>query len=772
MNKLLTALFIFISLTIFSQTDFSDNWEDFYSYNNVKDFVKVDTKIYAIVDNAVFIYDTQTQENTKISSIQGLSGETTSSIHYNETFNRIVIGYTTGLIEVINENKSIHVSNDIERLTITGSKQINHIYEFGNKLYISTPFAIVEYDIENLAFGDTFFIGNGSSTVNILQTSVFQDTLFAVTENGIYYADVNNPFLIDFNNWQQPLGSFAGNFNAITTFGDKLFTSKGNTLFEIQLPNSVINITTFSNSVINIKATDTFLNITTQDASFTFDENLIQVDTTSSTTEFDFSLNNSFAVDQTIYLATSEFGILSKPFQSNEFQEIHPEGPQFNDAFSIEVNQNNLWVVYGGYNGSYNFTFNNKGFGHFNGTEWINTIFSPDLDFRILVDISIDINHENRVFLSSYDRGLFEVIDDEIVNHFHELNSGLELWEFADTFLPDGVVISGTVFDDQGNLWVADPFTGSKIKKFDTNGNWSNFSIDDIIDGNRGLGEISIDKSGNKWLASRDYGAIIFNENGELRKTLSNEVDKGNLPDKTVKAIIADRNNRIWIGTNKGLRVFSGAGSVFEAETYQANPILIQLEGGTGEEQAEELLGDQPINTIAIDGADNKWFGTNNSGVLGTNPSGQVSLNKFNTANSPLPSNQILKIRVDNSTGKVYFLTAKGIVAFNNNVAPFGDGLGETYAYPNPSTSDNEFVTIDGRNGTHLPRGTNVKILDSAGYLVHETNVVEGQEIKGGKVIWNKRNLAGSSVASGIYIVLLTLPDKSETSITKIAIIR
>ncbi|HFS67044.1 MAG TPA: hypothetical protein ENK67_02410, partial [Flavobacteriia bacterium] len=129
------------------------------------------------------------------------------------------------------------------------------------------------------------------------------------------------------------------------------------------------------------------------------------------------------------------------------------------------------------------------------------------------------------------------------------------------------------------------------------------------------------------------------------------------------------------------------------------------------------------------------------------------------------------KIKVDNSTGKVYFATSNGIVAFNANVAPFGDQLSTTYAYPNPATKNDEFITIDGLNGKHLPRGTNVKILDSAGYLVYETNVVEGQELKGGKVIWNKRNLSGNSVASGVYIVLLTLPDTGETSVTNLAII-
>ena len=97
--------------------------------------------------------------------------------------------------------------------------------------------------------------------------------------------------------------------------------------------------------------------------------------------------------------------------------------------------------------------------------------------------------------------------------------------------------------------------------------------------------------------------------------------------------------------------------------------------------------------------------------------------------------------------------------------------LDEVYAYPNPVLKQHNFVTIDGRNGTHLPKGTNVKILDTAGYLVYETNIEEGQELQGGKVVWNKTNLAGRKVASGIYIVLLTTKDGEEVSSTKIAIV-
>ena len=90
MRKTIFLICLFCCVSIQSQTDYSDNWEDFFSYTNVKDFIKVDDIIYAVADNAVFTYNTQNQEIKKLSSVQGLSGETTSAIHYNKTYSRAI----------------------------------------------------------------------------------------------------------------------------------------------------------------------------------------------------------------------------------------------------------------------------------------------------------------------------------------------------------------------------------------------------------------------------------------------------------------------------------------------------------------------------------------------------------------------------------------------------------------------------------------------------------------------------------------------------------
>ena len=158
MKKIINVVTFLFFIGAWSQTDYSNSWEDFYSYNNVKDFVKVDTKIYALVDNAIFIYDTSTSGISKMSSVNGLSGEIATSIHYNISFQRLAIGYANGLLEIIDTNGEITIAPDIANFPLATEKSILNITEYNDVLYLSTSFAIVVYDIGNLVFGDTYFI--------------------------------------------------------------------------------------------------------------------------------------------------------------------------------------------------------------------------------------------------------------------------------------------------------------------------------------------------------------------------------------------------------------------------------------------------------------------------------------------------------------------------------------------------------------------------------------------------------------------------------------
>ena len=774
MRKLLFLFFISLNAASLAQIDYSDSWEDFFSYNNVKDVVKQGDILYALSDNAIFTYDFQTDQTRKISSVQGLSGETTTSFYFDSTTNRIIIGYKNGLVEIIDEDGSITISADILNFNQSGAKSINHIFQFENKLYLSTSFAIVEYDAGELEFGDTFFIGEGSTDVNVNQITVFNGLIYAATNSGIYYADVTNPNLIDFNSWTR-IQFGTNQFSSITVYNGKLFTAMNTDLFEIQNIDELSLRGDYTQSIINLKSSSTNLSITFDDSYIVLDTELSQVLQGSTSTEFRYNLNNVFAQNNELFLATQQFGVLLSSFGSPEaFVEIHPEGPVSNDVFSLTAQNNHLWVAYGGYTPTFAPVRRRLGYTHFNGETWFTAPYDTQNPFPDFVDVTLDPNDPNRAYISSFGSssllnsfevgGLFEVQDNEIINYYNNLNSPLE--DITTNPLNVTIRLSSSKFDRNGNLWVTNIGVPTELKKF-SGGSWSSFDISEAKpQSDFGLTELSVDRNNSIWIGTRGSGLVVFNENGNRLRGLTTSPTQGSLPNSKVNTVAVDRDNRIWIGTIAGMVVFNNASGVFDADIVDAQPVII-LEDGV----ARRLLGEQNVTSIKVDGANNKWFGTDNGGVIYTNPNGQATIATFNTQNSPLPSDKIVKIAVDVSTGKVYFATNRGIVAYNSSVEPFGDELGEVYAYPNPVRKFHNNVTITGRDGNGLPRGTNVKIIDVSGNLVFETNVLEGQQLQGGKVVWDKTNLSGKQVASGVYIVLLSNDDATQTSITKIAII-
>lgn len=772
MKNCIVFIFAFFSLNLFSQTDFSTDWEDFFSYNNVKEIIIEDDLAFALTDNAFFTYNTASKEVVKFSSVQGLSGEATSTFFYSKQYKRLVIGYESGLLEIIDEDGTIKVAADIKNFNQAGSKSINAIAGNGKTLYLATPFAIVEYDVENLEFGDTFFIGNGSSEVAVNDIALNNNKIYAATVNGIFEADATNNTLIDFNNWTQNFSNLS--FSKIQIFNNKAYASNGRNLFEVNGSNRTL-VKSFNASIKDIKASGSTIFVTA-DKGFLLNTSFVETYSTPTLPSFNYSLSSFLVKNNIAYLATEEFGILKGTLNNVNYEEIHPEGPLSNDIFAIDVHKKNLWVVYGGFDNTFAPLGFRKGFSHFTGETWLNypnTLQNPLPD---LVHVTIDKSKENSVFISAMGSttdinsrltgGLVHVENDVIANFYNQNNSALQDILVNNPSIAT-IRTNGSAFDRDGNLWITNIGVSSKLKKLSPDGNWTSYNINSQIFNTAaiGLNDLVVDNTNTVWVATRRNGVIAFNENNNQITSLTENAANGNLPNLNVKSLASDSSNRIWIGTTTGLVVLNNAANVFNTNIKEARPVIFEEEG-----IAKRLLDDQPVNVITVDGAQNKWFGTD-SGVIQTNATGLVTLTTLNTENSPLPSNKITDIKIDETTGKVFIATDKGMLSYNSRVAPFGEELTEVYAYPNPVLAKHQTVTIDGRNGNHLPRGTNVKILDISGRLVFESNVIEGQETQGGKVVWNKRNLAGKKVASGVYIVVLSNEDNSENTTTKIAIV-
>lgn len=783
MIKRICVILILISPYLGFTQDFSNFWEGHYSYLNIKDVSQGNGKLYAAAENAVFVYDPVTLEMKKISTINGLSGEIISQIHYSELYELLVIGYENGLMEIVfdNDDDVLSVIDILEKPTIPPTqKRINHFNEYNGYVYISTDYGISVYDLARLEFGDTYFIGNGGAQIQVTQTTIFNEFIYVscLDGNGIKKALVSSPDLVDFNEWQSIR---PGNYLAIESLNEKLFTTRADRRFYEVINDALNELTQFDLRPVDVRSTDSYMVVTLSDNVFVYDidfNNIIQITVDENfVTEF----TSATVINETVYIGTIDFGVLEYDLNNQlEIVEIHPEGPLLNNSFSIKAKQNNLWLTYG----DYSLTFSQaplreRGLSHLNGNnEWNNIPYDSVLGARNLNKIAINPFNFSQVFVSSFQDGLLEINNDTPTILYNEDNSGLESLVLPSNPNFKSIRQCASNFDRNGILWTMTGRVDRPLKSYDpSTGQWQGYDftslIQDGLTGEWGYDEIVIDNNGNKWIGGYYYGLIGFNETNNGTQLTSLRGEEQNMPSDFVTALALDNSNQIWIGTTNGLRVLYNTSNFFTDSNVQAESIIILEEG-----VPQELLFQQFVSDIEVDGSNNKWVATIGSGVFYFSSDGQVTIFHFTIDNSPLPSNNIIDMSIDDATGEVFIATDKGLVSYRAGGTEPQDNFENTFIYPNPVRPT--FNIIEDKvkiNG--LSENVNVKILDIEGNLVAEAESNTNKrysgynlEIDGGVAFWNGKNLSNNVVRSGVYLVMLYDLDTFETKVLKVMVIR
>ena len=784
-KSVLTLIFIVISQFVIGQ-DFSDSWVGHFSYLDIKDLSQGTSKVFGAAENAIFIYDTQTNEIQELSTVNGLSGETISNIHYVEENGLLLIGFENGLIQIYFEsNQEVKTVVDIvDKPTIpSDKKRINHFNIYNGYAYISTNYGISLYDINNLEFGDTYFIGANGAQVIVNQTTIFEDRIHVATENGIYNADVNNPNLIDYQQWSF---SFANlNWVGIQSVNNRLFVARNNTLLYEIVSNSLNLLENYSGLIQDIRNFEDKLIVTTLDEVHVYNTDMF-VEIALVVPNLDFQTKFSSATinsEDEIFIGTKDqvnlgkpgFGVLNTTIIDTEvFEEIHPESPLSNKFFQIRYQSNQLWATHGGHSISYNFNggVRQSGISHLVEDQWRNITYDSLTTVTerpwYMSYLSINPLNSNEVYIGSYYSGLIERTA-ETLTLYNQDNS---------TIVPFAGALHLTLasnYDPFGDLWVMVGRTHFSLNKF-SNGNWSSYSLQDVIDpanSNLGFSSIEFDPDNNLFIGSHNYGLIGLKENNgnPIIKNIYRE--EANVPSAGITSVILDKQNQIWFGTYKGLRVIYNIDEFFDNPDYQPSEIII-LDDGT----PRELFFQQYVTDIKVDGANNKWVSTLDTGVYYMSSDGQETIYHFTKDNSPLPTNDVLDIEIDNINGFVYFATDQGLVAFNIETSVPDNNLNEAYIYPNPVRPNfninDEKIKIKGITGN-----VNIKITDIEGNLVTEAQTKTNSkfkgynlEIDGGTALWNGKNMSNRTVATGVYMVMISDLDSFETKVLKLMVVR
>jgi len=764
--KQIASIIAVMQVFFLQAQNFENNWTGYFSYASLKSISQGNDKIYAAAENSIFIYDISTQETETISTINGLSGKEITTAYYSENYGLYVVGYKNGLIEIVidGDENILKVVDIREKLTIPpDSKQINHFYEYNDKLYISTGYGISVYNMGALEFGDTYYIGDLGGQIAVTQTTVFGDLIYASTSNnGIKSALVNDENIIDYQEWTT---SSLGGYKGIQTLGTELYVlNNTNILFKQDSDLGFIEIDSFSSSVIDFGVQSNILTITTENTVQAFEEGYNLLAEVNNLMGYDYTLQSGFYFNNIFYLGTSTLGMLVVPESPQEALQVLPAGPLYNQPFSIDASPGQLWVSYGDVDLTFNpFPLTRKGISNFKNEAWKNIKYDSLIDQLGVNDVNdlvyVKINPENPFvsYMSSYQKGLLKLNGQEPSILYNETNSPMDIaLENED----EGIRVYGADFDREQNLWFVQSKIDNGLLKLTPDGQFQTIDISNIIDAESelALSKVAVSRTGYVFFGAVENGLIGYNPITNQFNKIGEGLGSGNLPTTDIKALVFDNQNRLWIGTRKGLRVLYSVGSFFEsgAET-DAQPIII-LEDGV----PQELLFLQSITDIEVDGSNNKWISTATSGVFYLSSNGQETLFRFTSDNSPLPSDNVLDIAIDDSSGKVYFATNDGLVAFNGTSTAARDDLENVYAFPNPVRPNfTGNVTIKG-----LTAKANVKITDITGNLVFETTS------EGGSVQWDTTAFGKYKVASGVYLILITSDDNLQTKVAKIMIIR
>ncbi|KAF2514705.1 type IX secretion system anionic LPS delivery protein PorZ [Flavobacterium foetidum] len=751
---------LFSILFQFCWTQNKLSWQGYFSFNEIKDISQSSNTVFAGSENALFSKNTASNVQKTITTIDGLSGQTIAAIYYSEAFKKTLIGYENGLMIVINEDGSILKKVDIINKQLPSDlKKINHFMEYNGFVYVSCDFGIVQFNLNTMQFGDTYFIGDNGVEVSVRQTAYFNGFIFAATSNGIKRAAIANPNLIDFNRW---ILINSGNWSGVESLDTELVAVNTSGYIHRYNSNTFVGFSQLPQAVVDIRAVNRNLFVTTPQAVYVYNSQMIQNRQITNLQVLDNSLNFTCAtsVGNQIFIGTKEKGLFSSLLTGNAvFENNTPSGPSRNNIFSLDVTSNVLWAVYGDYDTFYNpYPLDSYGVSKYDASGWLAIPYSEVYDAKSIVKILVNPSNENKVYASSFFSGLLRIENDVPNFLFNEKNSGLESLVTTDPNYID-IRVNGTAFDKTGNLWVTNSRVKNGLKVLKPNGQWQSYATSTILNSpeSTNFGNIVIDKNNTKWIATSNNGVIAFNESNNTYKKITSGTDTGNLPTENVRVVAIDAKDQLWIGTGKGLRVLSNIGSFQNDGQLKANSIIIM-----DDNLAQELLYEQFITSIVVDGANNKWIGTADSGVFMVSPNGQETKYHFTINNSPLPSNVINDIKINSKTGEVFIATSKGMISFGGIATSANDDLSNVYVYPNPvRPTYTGTVKVAG-----LIDKANVKITDIEGNLVYETTS------EGGTIEWDTTAFGRYKVASGVYMVFISAQDGGETKVKKVMIIR
>ena len=744
------------------------DWEIFSSYSTINSvsFDNVDT-YYVLTQGGLFVVEDDIII-CRFTTIDGMHRLDAIESIFDELNNRLIIAYTDGVIDVFNvDNQSFEKIDDIARVNEFTSKMINHFELQHNELVVATDFGVVVFDRNQLYVTNSYLnIGEFPRGSTVYDVTFYDDSIFVATSQGIASA-LSSSNLVDANEWNTKKLSESNNLEVteveesntfLLAISDDSLYSWNNGAWKV-LDNQPLN----NPSILESYEDEILIGNINKIQSIS--ENNEITDIFVSDKE---NITTIRSINSDLLIGTRENGLIELTSSSQIFK---PSGPYLN-FFSETEYKDGILLASSTSQFPQSDPFNSiRGYYIYNnGWENYNRNTNTTLDeFSYAMAYTIDITDDD-YFIGSWGDGI--AIHSKLNNEirvFDTTNSDFTGISANSSY----IVISGIDTDSFNNTWVISFLSDLPLNVYSKESDeWTHFSSlpinnDELyfrlfVDSKNKLWIPLIDVSNNgKGLLIIDTGQNVFDESDDTYRKLTLSVDEGNLPDNNVIAIAEDKNGEIWIGTERGIARFIFPDFIVSTNNpseYTAQWLINADTSAT----SRFLLRDINVSSIAVNSANQKWVGSVNQGIWLLNEDGSEIIARFTAENSPLISNNIEDITIDNERGIVYISTDLGLISLVETAKKPVNTLRDLKVYPNPFVySKHDEVIID-----HLSDQTTIKIVGADG------SVFNSFQTKGGRHSWDGLDEYGKELSSGVYFVVAIADNGSEKGIGKIVIIR
>ncbi len=774
-------LFLWLLINLFSATTNAQvamgKWRTHFAYNNVSQIAQSDTKIYAVSEGALYSVDKQDGLMEFYSKLSGLNASNISRIEFDATNKELLIIYSNGNIDVLSAGGVYNIP-DLYIKQMSSSKDVNQILFYQNKAYLSCNFGILVLNMLKKEVADTYIIGPNATEVKVLNTTIFNGDIYALTATTVFKASAAETHLVNYEFWSQISNlPGSGSFQKIASFAGQLVLLRGGLLYKMGSDNiwtpfmPTVTATDFnvSNGSLNIFASNAVYLVDNQ-------FNSVTANNIGTVTDAEYDNQNG-----TFYFAGNSLGVISLKQGGTEPPVYYkPLGPAVNMPWSMTFSDQKLFVVAGGrWAGQYGRDGNVMMYE--NGL-WTNIYAKTIQDSTKhtatdFMNVAVDPTDNKHFFVTSYGTALYEFKNNKFFKWWNYTNSTLQGHPAAASVPNDYTRLDGAVYDQNGNLFLCNMAVSASFKVLLANGTWTELKYPNAAKETMGNTLISNQNMNQKWIACQraGQGIFVFDDNGTITDQTDDksifistftypEIDNNGLTKlvsiypNTVYTVAQDKNGVVWVGTDMGPFLFNNLSNVYKPD-YTCSRVKIPRNDSTN--LADYLLVNENIQAIAIDGANRKWIGTKSSGVYLMSENGQQTIHQFTVSNSPLLSNNVLFISINPKTGEVFFGTDQGIVSYQSDASNAGSTFDNVYAYPNPVRQGyTGVITITG-----LVENTQVKITDINGNLVCQT------VSNGSLATWDAKDAHGRKVSTGVYLAICANADGTLSTITKILVI-